>query len=144
MFNLCRKYATPSPNFHIEFYVGNNYEIVYENQLGNKEARNSAKKSYDWQNKFPKRSGDNKLTGSSNTLRAEGTFAWGDVKDEYPSESKDGKKHYFYYDTILSVFKHCECGFWNPLVENQHSSSCSINPNNENYGRKYTIIWRKR
>ena len=66
------------------------------------------------------------------------------MKDEFPSENRDGKRHYFYYDEVANVFRHCECGHWQPMEENQHASSCSMNPNNENYDRKYTVIWRKR
>ena len=132
---------------HIEFYVGNDYEVVYEDLLNNstnRTLRNQQKKTYDWGNKFPKHNGVNRTTGNNENIRKEGTFAWGDVKDEYPSESSSGQRHYFYYDTTQNVFRHCECGYWKPLDERGHSSTCSIYPENEHYGREYTVIWRKR
>ena len=83
-----------------------------------------------------------------NADKAEGTFAWGSVKDEFPVEGGGehdiGEKlNYFYYNSA-GYFQHCECGYNSVSDINNHSIDCSINPNNKFNNRKYTVIWRKK
>ena len=125
---------------HGEFYVGgggkedkNKYNVTYVNS--NADTNNEKKKSGISSIEVPI------SFISPNSLKAEGTFAWGSVKDEFPVESSTGQKHYFYYDSIANVFRHCECG---REIDVAHSTSCALSPSNENYGRQYTVIWRKK
>ena len=130
---VCR--GTPD---HVEFYVGDDYAIVFKELLGNKITRNENKKTYDWENSFPTRSGKNTKTGN----QAYGTSSWGNVIDEFPTETKDGNRHYFYYDSGANCFRHCECG-------NGPDKDDTVHWNNGRTGcnfhrREYTVIWRKK
>lgn len=119
---------------HGEFYVGDEYNVDYVNPLA---PTNDEKK----------KSGISKITAPPNFsqvsgLKAEGTFAWGNVKDEFPVESSSGHKNYFYYDPIANIFRHCECGNGPDKDDTVHwndgRSGCEFHRKN------YTIIWRKK
>ena len=74
------------------------------------------------------------------------------MKDEFPSENRDGKRHYFYYDEVGNVFRHCECGNMpndkstiladsneKPLpIHDEPTKGCLFTK------RDYTVIWRKK
>ena len=114
---------------HGEFYVGDEYTVDYEKSVDEEPDRDKRKKS-----------GISKITAHPNFsqvsgLKAEGTFAWGNVKDEFPVESSSGHKNYFYYDPIANIFRHCECG--QDPVTGAHDN-CDFN------NREYTVIWRKK
>ena len=112
---------------HGEYYVGDGYTVDYVNPLA---PTNDEKK----------KSGISKITtppsfSAPKGLKAEGTFAWGNVIDEFPTETKDGNRHYFYYDSGANCFRHCECG--QDPVTGAHDN-CDFN------NREYTVIWRKK
>ena len=125
---------------HAEFYVGDGYNVVFIED----DARTHIER---------KKSGISTITipdkfslPTSNDTKAEGTFSWGSVKDEFPVEAGGehaiGEKlHYFTYNSN-GYFQHCECG--NNKPTDSHDNSCSMNPNNVNKDRKYTVIWRKK
>ena len=123
---------------HGEFYVGGcgkeekyKYNVTYVDE----EARTNDEK---------KKSGISKITAPTsfsapNSIKAEGTFAWGNVKDEFPVESGSGHKHYFYYDSVANCFRHCECGKEPTDSAELHKASDCL------YGeREYKVIWRKK
>lgn len=121
---------------HAEIYVGNNYNKV----LPGVENRNDKKKSHIWTDSDVTHTNDapgytNKGTNEIPIYVKEGTFAWGSVKDEFPTENKGGVRHYFYYDTTNNVFRHCECA-QNP-VTGAHDN-CDFS------NREYAVIWRKK
>ena len=112
---------------HGEFYVGNGYTVDYVNPLA---PTNDEKK----------KSGISKIVAPTSFsapkgLKAEGTFAWGNVKDEFPVESRLGQKNYFYYDPVVNVFRHCECG--QDPITGAHDN-CDFN------NHEYIVIWRKK
>ena len=150
---------------HGEFYVGGGgtdekykYKVTYVNP--NADTNNDKKKSGISRIEAPP------SFKSPNSLKAEGTFAWGSVKDEFPVESSSGQKHYFYYDTVANVFRHCECGnepekyiikrgkqiFYfnskneadNAKVEGDIVMSIHSNSSCDFDNRSYIVIWRKK
>ena len=128
-------------NSHAEIYVGNNYNKVL-GSITNKNDRNIAKKSHIWTNAdvthtdaMPVKIAKGTDVVGLPTYVREGTFAWGSVIDEFPTETKDGNRHYFYYDSGANCFRHCECG-QNP-VTGAHDN-CNFR------NREYVVVWRKR
>ena len=124
-------------NGHAEFYVGDGYNVTYINPNAdtNIERKKSGISTITTPASFD-------LPTSADT-KAEGTFAWGSVKDEFPVEA--GGEHeigkylnYFYYDTTnnVNVFRHCECG--NEPENTTLHKNCNFND------RQYTVIWRKK
>ena len=120
-------------NGHVEFYVGDNYNKVLDGASN----RNLEKKKHTWTG-IDVTHTDN---APSKTLKGteyvkEGTFSWGNVHDEFPVESRDGNRHYFYYDQVAHCFRHCECG--NAPNEPTKHNNCEFNE------KQYTVIWRKK
>ena len=121
-------------NEHVEFYVGDNYRTKYIDMSG--------EEIEDW-----KKSGiqDIKYNGeTSETLlpgeKAIGTFGWGNVKDEFPGESKDGVKSYFFKNDNEAYFRLCQCGKEPDESDVKHAESdCKYG----NVNHQYKIIWRK-
>ena len=130
---------------HVEYYVGNNFETVYKETTETNRQRKK-KAGVEEINS----SGDNTKTikalvtidgdvtwrevyNDNNELipAAQGTFGWGGVNDEFPTENKDQKMYHFYKDG--EVFKLCKCGSENGL----HTENCR----NTSY-HEYDIIWR--
>ena len=128
---------------HAEIYVGNNYNKV----LDGVEDRNNQKKDYIWNDSDVAHTDTtpgytNKGTAGNPIYVKEGTFSWGNVIDEFPTETKDGNRHYFYYDSGANCFRHCECG-------NGPDKDDTVHWNNGRTGcnfhrREYTVIWRKK
>ena len=128
---------------HAEIYVGNNYNKV----LDGVEDRNNQKKDYIWNDSDVAHTDTtpgytNKGTTENPIYVKEGTFSWGNVVDEFPTETKDGNRHYFYYDSGANCFRHCECG-------NGPDKDDTVHWNNGRTGcnfhrREYTVIWRKK
>ena len=108
---------------HAEFYVGDGYSTKYT-IVNNKK---SGLTSITTPNSF--------ALPSTNDIKAEGTFSWGSVRDEFPVESGSGHKHYFYYDSTTNIFRHCECG--QDPITGAHDK-CDFN------NREFTVIWRKK
>ena len=109
---------------HGEFYVGGGYKVNYVNPLAP-----DKKKSGILKIKAPT------SFSAPNSLKAEGTFSWGNVIDEFPVESGSGQKHYFYYDSTANCFRHCECG--QDPITGAHDN-CDFS------NREYIVIWRKK
>ena len=120
--------------YHTEFYVGYNYpELEYNDETFQND--NLLVRKNGWKKSGIKEIGDGVEILISNG-RAAGTFGWGDVNDEFPTENKQGKfKHYFNYNMADGSFRHCECGN-DPNNISLHIS-CGFNK------RKFTVIWRK-
>lgn len=119
-----------SLEYHTEYYVGYDYPSLQYNKLVGEEPDKNKRKKY-----CIKEIGDGVEIPISNG-RAAGTFGWGDVNDEFPTENKQGSfKHYFNYNTADGSFRHCECG--NDPNNTSLHSNCKYNK------RKYTVIWRK-
>lgn len=113
---------------HGEFYVGDGYTVTYVNPLA-PDKKKSGISEIAIPTSFP----------PVNGLKAEGTFAWGNVRDEFPVESGSGHKHYFYYDSVANCFRHCECGKEPTDSAELHKASDCL------YGeREYKVIWRKK
>ena len=129
---------TTKTEFHIEFYVGYDYPTTQYYLYKKKALRNELKK-------FGIKSlGEGKRIKISDDGRAEGTFSWGNVNDEFPTENKQGNfKHYFYFNPN-GYFQHCECGKHPmPIPPEEHSITCSMNEKYPNTYREYKVIWRK-
>lgn len=119
-----------SLEYHTEYYVGYDYPSLQYNKLVDEEPDKNKRKKYGI-----KEIGVGIEIPISNG-RAAGTFGWGDVNDEFPTENKQGNfKHYFNYNTADGSFRHCECG--NDPNNTSLHSNCKYNK------RKYTVIWRK-
>ena len=115
--------------YHTEFYVGYDYPNLHYNSQPINRTKN------EWKKSGIKEIGNGVAIPISNG-RAAGTFGWGDVNDEFPTENKQGNfKHYFNYNIADGSFRHCECGNDpnNTLLHN----NCGYNK------RKFTVIWRK-
>ena len=132
---------------HIEFYVGNNHKKILSEYTSSEE-RNREKKKYIWTDNDVKQTNaevkstiKGKDAAGNATYVREGTFSWGNVNDEFPTESKGGQRHYFYYDSLNHCFRLCSCGK-NPndgdeVHWNDGKSGCLF------HKREYRHIWRK-
>ena len=124
---------------HVEYYVGNNFETEYKETT---ETNRQMKKKAGVEE--INRSTDRTLTKTiysydkntgiytdSGIPAAQGTFGWGGVNDEFPTENKNQKMYHFYKDG--DVFKLCKCGSENGA----HTENCQTTSNH-----RYTVIWR--
>ena len=118
-----------SLEYHTEFYVGYDYPNLHYNSQPINRTKN------EWKKSGIKEIGDGVEIPKSNG-RAAGTFGWGDVNDEFPTENKQGNfKHYFNYNTVDGSFRHCECG--------NDPNNISLHTNCYYNKRKFVVIWRK-
>ena len=108
--------STASP--HIEFYVGNHWEVEY-NDMSFDGTNDYGYNFEEYEKKnVHKKSGINFIScnglPTKGNNKAEGTFSWGNIADEFPLEATSGQKHYFYKTQDMAFFKHCECGALDP------------------------------
>ena len=66
-----------------------------------------------------------------------GTFGWGSVHDEFPTENKNGIYTYFYKSPDEAYYRFCQCG--GNSNSNHGLSNCDFN----DVKCQYEIIWRK-
>ena len=120
---------------HVEFYVGLRYASeYYDTRNGNKN---------DWKKSGTKVIHD--TYGPHRSLvsgdKAEGTFGWGGVHDEFPVESKDGQYTYFYKNSDEPYYRLCQCGL---EIADPYASHAGHVCDYGNPNCQYEIIWRKK
>ena len=97
---------------HAEFYIGYEYRLEYQDETF-ESMPGFTYQDYDEEN-VNRKSGIQSLIRENaidiKRNKAEGTFSWGNIADEYPLESSSGQKHYFYKRDNEAFFRHCECG----------------------------------
>ena len=119
---------------HAEFYVGVLYASEYydnKSDIRNVRKRSGTKTiNYLYGPEAPNVAGG----------KANGTFSWGNVKDEFPTESKDEKYTYFFKKDGEAYFRLCHCGAEPTSTDSYHKIlGCD-------YGTetcRYEVIWRK-
>ncbi len=105
---------------HAEFYIGHNYDITYNRSINTNKEEDKFKEvdGFKYTNtekiNVIKKSGIETMRQGDEIKikkgKAEGTFSWGNIQDEFPLESSSGQKHYFYKKDNEAFFRHCECG----------------------------------
>ena len=116
----------------------------YDGSLGSGSGNDIHHQGYDYEVEEINKSTDRTLTKTiygydkntgiytdSGIPAAQGTFGWGGVNDEFPTENQNQKMYHFYKDG--DVFKLCKCGSENGA----HTENCRQTSYHE-----YDTIWR--
>ena len=100
---------------HAEFYIGHNYDIKYNREKNIEDEPFKKIDGYKYSDteiiNVIKKSGIETM-GQGDEIKkkkgkAEGTFSWGNIQDEFPLESSSRQKHYFYKRDNEAFFRHC-------------------------------------
>lgn len=121
---------------HAEFFVGVGYSSeYYDNEARTKDAKKKSgtKAIYNiyWYSEEIAAGG-----------KANGTFGWGNVHDEFPVEEKNGKHFtYFFKNDGEAYYRLCQCGAEPTSSDAYHRSlNCDFGTDT----CRYEVIWRKK